>query len=554
MLTYLHVKNLALIKEAEITFENGLNVLSGETGAGKSILMGAILLCLGTRSESDLIRTGCEYAFAELEFSPDSEALTEALVEKGFLPEEGVYRFSRRVTEKKSVGKINGETVPLSVLREAASLFIEVYGQHELTTLFSEEEHLRILDSFGGDAMRELLTAYRDTYREFRKKNEIAKKLSEEAELDRKIEYLEYAIGELSAANLKPGELSSLRDRYRSLNEQIKSREAISEAESLLEGETEESVMTAERALLRLESTDPSIRELAKALSDAEAILSDVVSSLKKRLADDVATDDELGKIELRIDEISRFELKYGVSEENAGIKTEAMQKELDALLDLRKNKETVSGEIALLKERLIREGKRLSEERMIAAKKFDEKMRAQLADLNFPMVRFETRVEKTNRYTANGADSVVFFFSANPGEELKPLSKVASGGELSRIMLALKTLSADDTDRKTWLFDEIDTGISGGTAGSVGEKLKQISENNQVICISHLPQVVSASDHHFRIRKETDGASTETEVKLLSEEETVVEIARLVGNGEPTEAGIESARELRNRMKRKTK
>ena len=230
------------------------------------------------------------------------------------------------------------------------------------------------------------------------------------------------------------------------------------------------------------------------------------------------------------------------------------MQKELDALLDLRKNKETVSGEIALLKERLIREGKRLSEERMIAAKKFDEKMRAQLADLNFPMVRFETRVEKTNRYTANGADSVVFFFSANPGEELKPLSKVASGGELSRIMLALKTLSADDTDRKTWLFDEIDTGISGGTAGSVGEKLKQISENNQVICISHLPQVVSASDHHFRIRKETDGASTETEVKLLSEEETVVEIARLVGNGEPTEAGIESARELRNRMKRKTK
>lgn len=555
MLTYLHVQNFALIRDAEIDFSDGLNILSGETGAGKSILMDSIALALGARQDAAMIRTGADHALVELVFTAGSPKVREALAMQGIATEEdGTLILSRRISEGKSLCRVNGETVPARVLRDAAKLLISVYGQNDQRLLLDEERHLGILDAFGGEAVAEAAASYREAYADYRKKKEALSAFAggTEEERQRELDFLSFEIEEIEEAALKPGEEAELTQEHRKLVHAEESAAALSAASNALSGDAGEAIALSSRLIRDAERFDDSFSGLAEQLGNLEQLTQDLLKDINERLIDLEPDDGRLQETEARLDLIEKMKRKYGGTEEEVLASLHAFRERRQALVHFEEEQEQLNAELDQAKAHLIAEGKKLHEKREEAAGRFSEEMEKALPELNFLSVIFRTEVTETRRYTSSGCDEVRFLISLNPGEEVKPLSRIASGGELSRIMLAVKTLSLGEQDAATLIFDEVDAGVSGRTAMAVAKKLRLIAGSHQVLCISHLPQIVAAADHHFLIEKTASAGETETHVKKLSEEESDRELARLLAAGEITDLSVANAREMKTQLKAK--
>ncbi|MBP5254342.1 MAG: DNA repair protein RecN [Lachnospiraceae bacterium] len=552
MLLHLQVKNLALLKGIELDFTPGLSVLTGETGAGKSILIGSVNLALGCRADADLIRSGQEEAFIELVFSVDRPELAEALKALDVNPEDGMVVITRRIREGRSTGRINGETVTSRRMREVSSLLIDLHGQHEHQSLLDEANHLHVLDLYGGSVLRAAAQAYSEAYKTYRKKKEAVKAFGEDPEAAaERLRYLEYEIREIGQARIRKGEEDALVSERKKITEAAMLREQLSVIREALSGDTEGAVSAAVRASQVLSKSDPGYAGLQQSLQDLESLQQEIRAQAAEQLDALPADDARLQEIEDRLDVIRRLKHRYGGSEERILETLETLKKQQQDLSEFEGRREEAVLELKRDQKELVLKARALHDVRVQEAARFDRAMEASLADMNFLEVHFRTEVVETNRYRADGADEVRFLISTNPGEMLKPLTKVASGGELSRIMLAIKAEIAGLDGIDTLVFDEIDSGISGKTAYAVARKMRKISRAHQVICISHLPQIAAAADSHYGIRKHADAGETVTEIRRLQEEQHIGELARLLGAEEGFGAAYENAKEMDLLMKK---
>ncbi len=551
MLTNLHVKNFALIEEADIDFSSGLNILSGETGAGKSIILGSINIALGSKVAGEVIRRNCEYALAELTFHIEDEFKLRALEELGIEElEDGDIIISRKISANRSQIKVNGMNCTAAQVRQIAGLLIDIHGQHDNTILLNDKAHIDMIDSFGIDTIGVLKAEYKELYKEY---NNILARIEEldidDAARQREISLLEYEVDEIISAKLNVGEDEELESVFRKMNNSQKILSDISVASRLLsDGETNavDYVNLALKAVINASTFDESLSDVIDSLSTANDILSDAARNISDYAKDCGYDESEYEDISRRLDLINSFKLKYGKSIEDINEYGIKQQDKLDELYNLTDIISGLKAESDKKKEELIQAATKLTQARKEAADKLCDAVSKALCELNFLNSEFEAHFDEMEECGANGKDSMCFMISTNVGEALKPLSKVASGGELSRIMLALKTVIADKDDTQTLIFDEIDAGISGRTAQLVGEKLKSLSKNRQIICITHLPQIAAMADVHFLIEKCVEDGATVTEIKQLDEEATIKELARLLGGSVVTEAVWNNAKELR--------
>ena len=551
MLEHLHVKNLALIREAEIDFTEGLNILTGETGAGKSIVIGSVALALGGKVAKDLVRPGADFGLAELVFSVTSERLKDRLKELDVIPEDGQIILSRKIMNGKSINKINGETVTLNQLRETAALLIDVHGQHEHQSLLQKKKHLEILDEYAKEELQPIKEKLAAAYTEWKKLTEEQKnaRMDEESRM-RELSLLEFETKEIEDAGLSIGEDEELEQRYRKMTGAKRLMEAAGTAYGLTGYEEAEGAGTAIGRALRelqgVQSLDEDLRDLTGQLSDIDSLLNDFNRELSDYVSSLEFAGEEFEQVEERLNQLNHLKSKYGKTLEAVLEYGQRQQERLAALQDYdaylaRLGKETAGKERGL-------EG--LREEAGGSRKRYAEvlcaKIRGHLIDLNFLDVEFELEFDRISGYTSGGFDDAEFVISTNPGESLRPLAKIASGGELSRIMLAIKTVLADKDQIETVIFDEIDVGISGRTAQKVSEKMMLIGRSRQVICITHLAQIAAMADTHFRIEKQVADGGTRTEIRRLTEAESVEELARILGGAEITDAVFQNASEMK--------
>lgn len=542
MLLELHVRNLALIERADVEFGEGLNILTGETGSGKSIFMGSVNMALGGKVPRDMVRKGAEYAYIELIFSVDEEK-GEILRQMGVTPDEdGILIISRKIMPSRSVSRINDETVTLGRLREITGLLLDIHGQHEHQSLLYRSKHLEILDCFAGvEKMKKQLA---EEYRRYCSLEEAAAGFRTDEETRRReADFLRFEVDEIEDAALKPGEEEELSRAYRRFMGSRKIVEALSAAYAAV---TAVDVGEARKGVERAAEYEEALEKLKDQLFDAEAILNDVAHEITSYLDNMVFDEEEFRRVESRLDLIHGLEAKYGSGTEAVLRALQEKKERLNELENYDGLKQKAEQELEESRERLDLLCEKLSERRKQAASGLAEKIRRSLLDLNFLDVEFEISFRKLDKYTAHGFDEVEFLISTNPGESVKPLGMVASGGELSRIMLAIKTVLADTDDVPTLIFDEIDTGISGRTAQKVSEKLAVISGSRQVICITHLPQIAAMADYHFEMAKEPKEAKTVTTIRRLDGRQQIVELARLLGGAEITDAVLQNAGEMK--------
>ena len=551
MLDRLMVKDLALIEKSVVEFGPGLNILTGETGAGKSILLGSIQLALGQKANKDMIRHGSEQALIELSFSLGEEKEAELKeLEEDLEIEEGSLIIRRKISEKKSENRVNDLSVTLAKLREISGELLDLHGQHEHHSLLKEGAHLAILDSFmtrrGGRILSEVKEAY-ENYREKKKKVE-AYSLPEE-ERKRELDFLQFELEELSSANLKPGEEEQLskdyavyenRDRLKSLLLRVQ--------EELADRDFHGPVKNLEEAV----TFDESLKNVLDTAYELEAVGEDCLRAVEHYLDHSEMDEEKFFLLGERLDTIRSLMMKYGGTEEKALEALSKKEERLRFLTDYEKEKALMEEALARSEEELREKAERLSLERQKTAKELEERIQQEMQELGFLDTRFTFRFEKKKEISEKGLDEVESYVSLNPGEPLRPLREVGSGGELSRIMLSIKTVLADTDAVPTLIFDEIDTGISGRTAEKVGEKLEKIAKNHQVILITHLPQIAAKADRHFLIEKNVQEGKTKTEIHTLNEEASVKELARLLGGEELTEAALQNARSLKAKAKEK--
>lgn len=549
MLSELHVKNLALIEKADVEFGQGFNVLTGETGAGKSIIIGSVTIALGGKTPKDIIRKGTEYAYIELIFTVSDPGKVRLLKAFDVYPDgDGTVIISKKIMPSRSLSKINDETVTAGKLREITGLLIDIHGQHEHQSLLYKSKHLEILDRYQEKKSHKLKENIADTYREYvRLKDRLsAFQLDEEARL-REMDFIRYEIEEIENAGLKEGEKEELTSRYRLFLNAKKISESLSMAYSAVDTDF---ISRALKEVETVASYDDRLSVIRDQLFDADSILSDISREITSYMDDMSFDEDEYRQMEERLDVLHNLEAKYGGSLSQIFINLEEKQKRLEELEDYDGARKRTAEELQKVSDRLELLSGQLSEMRKNTAKELTKKIKEGLKDLNFIDVEFSMEFSRLGHYTANGFDEAEFLISTNPGESLKPLGMVASGGELSRIMLAIKTVLADTDDIPTLIFDEIDTGISGRTAQKVSEKLAYIAGNHQVICITHLPQIAAMADSHYEIAKAVEEGRTATSIHPLSGEEVVEELARLLGGAEITEAVRANAREMKRLAK----
>ncbi|MBQ9827829.1 MAG: DNA repair protein RecN [Lachnospiraceae bacterium] len=548
MLESIHVENFALIDELTLEPGTGFNVFTGETGAGKSIIIDAVTAALGSNVSKDVIRKGSDHAAVELVFSGLPEGLREKLEEYDIQSDSDCLLISRNIRQGRSVSRINGEAVSLKMLTDITSSLIDIHGQHEHQSLLKKDRQLEMLDRFAreelGDLPEKLSGCYRK-YTDCRRKLDAMdmdpEKRSREADL------LRYEINEIEAAELQDGEDITLEERFRMLEHGERIRFLMEQASSLLSGDGGASDMTgrALSAVSDAQDYDEALKEIRDALMDADDILSGIRRDVTAYL-DDMENDPAaLKEAEERLDVINRLKSKYGRTIEDIKAYCSERRSELERL-------DSWEEELLRLKtmeKEALKEYESLADTvsgiRREKAKELEKLMTEAMKDLNFLTARFSIELEKTEP-AAKGRDSVSFLISVNPGEDLKPLSKVASGGELSRIMLALRSVLASGDEVGTLIFDEIDTGISGRTAQKVAEKLFAIGSVNQVVCITHLPQIAAMADEQFRIEKHQEGERTVTTVERLSREGQVEELARMSGGARITDAVMKNAGEMK--------
>ena len=558
MLQNLYVKNLALIDETEVEFGPGLNILTGETGAGKSLLLGSVTLALGGKYSADMLRSGEKSGLVELTFTVDDERIRRRLEQLDLFPEDGCLTLSRRLMEGRSVSRINGETVSARVLRDAAGLLIDIHGQHENQTLLQRRNHLSLLDLY---AKEETSPLRKQMAEKFRIYQELCRKKESSAMDDesrrREAALAEFEVKEIEDAALVPGEDEELEEQYRRMTESRRVTESVAETYQYTgedaRGNASDFLSRAIRSMQEAAEFGGTGSRLYGQLIEIDSLLNDFNRELSEYAKSFEFSDEEFQETETRLNLINHLKAKYGktISEILAycGEKRQRLTEleDYDTFMrELDKKTEEALGAVEKTAEELHKVRER-------AAVTFAGEIQKQMQELNFLDARLEIRLTDAGHYSAGGKDEAEFYFSANPGEPLKPMGNVASGGELSRVMLAVKTVLADEEDTPTLIFDEIDTGISGITAGKVGEKLRLIGRSRQVICITHLPQIAAAADSHLLISKETDGRTVKTDIALLDEEASVQELARMLGGANVTGTILESAGEMKELAKSET-
>ena len=649
MLANIHVKNMALIKEADISLGKGLNILSGETGAGKSILLGSIAVALGLQNFKGFAREDADYALSELVFVIENEEQRQALLELEIPVEDGEVIISRRLSKGRTTSKINGETVPVSMVRKAGTLLIDIHGQHENQSLLHIRKHLELLDDFAGEKLALAKEKYKARYQEY---GELKKEL-DQAQLDnatraKEMDFLSFEIGEIEEAALQKGEDEALEDDYKRLANGKEILESVLEAHQLCASDgASEAIGRALRSLASVSEYDSDLKALYNQLMDVDSLLNDFNREISG-YADELDVDEEtLKKTEERLDLINHLKTKYGdtiekiqayceekkqrfaVLENYEGYLAERksrfaackkqLQKEAENLTVIRKEaaqrfteqvkqalmdlnfldvqfeldfrlledymvsgqdevcfmistnpgqplrpvQDTASGgelsRIMLAVKSVMADQEKV--ETLIfdeidsgisgrTAQRFTEQVKQALMDLNFLDVQFELDFRLLEDYMVSGQDEVCFMISTNPGQPLRPVQDTASGGELSRIMLAVKSVMADQEKVETLIFDEIDSGISGRTAQMVSEKLALIAGNHQVICITHLAQIAAMADVHFMIEKKVIENETQTSIRQLDEKESIDELARILGGAKITQMVLDSAKEMRQLAK----
>lgn len=549
MLVSLHVKNLALMEEAEVEFGNGLNILSGETGAGKSIIIGSINLALGEKAPREMLREHAEYALVELIFRVENEEQRKLLAELDIFPENDEIIMSRKITASRSVGKINSETVSLACMKQAASYLIDIHGQHEHQSLLHKKKHLEILDEYGKDQLEGKKKILKQKYQEYQGILEEKKQaLSEGEGRERELSFLEYEIQEIENANLIPGEDEELEISYRKMANNRKIMEAAGTAYEMTGqgGSATEQLGRALRELQTVADFDPKLEGMCSQLAEVDSLLNDFNRELSGYISEEEFEEETFFEVEKRLDEINHLKDKFGGSIEAVLKEKEEKQKRYGRLKDYEQYLEELEQRLEKAEADLRKISSEVSKIRKKYAKKLTKQIQSGLVDLNFLDVNFTMEFQETKGYTANGQDEAEFLISTNPGEPLKPLGKVASGGELSRIMLAIKTILAKSDQIETLIFDEIDAGISGRTAQMVAEKMNVIGKNHQVICITHLPQIAAMADYHFLISKNVVNNVTASSICLLDERESVAELGRMLGGVKITDTVMESAREMK--------
>ena len=552
MLQNIHVKNMALIDEADVDFGGHLNIHTGETGAGKSIIIGSISTALGGKVSRDVIRKDAEYALVELNFKVNSPQILAEL-EKMEIPVDGdEVVISRRITGSRSVARINGELVSLPVLRQAAAFLIDIHGQHEHQSLLHKDKHLAILDQFSREEMASVKDALKDSYREYMiLKKEMDGAITDEGKRLSEISFLQYQIEEIENANLQDGEEEQLDKAFRKMSHARQMMESVAAAHGMTGYEGASSagdlVGRALRELSSVEKYDEAIGGLISMLTDIDGLLNDFNRELADYESGLTFDESVYHETEDRLNLIQRLKTKYGSSIAEILAHQAECQEELEKLDDYENYLSGLRMKLDQAEKELKDLSDKLTTIRRANAAVLQERIKAALIDLNFLDVRFEIHCEPLGHYTENGQDSIEFMISTNPGETVKPLGKVASGGELSRIMLAVKSVLADADAIETLIFDEIDTGISGRTAQKVSEKMAVIARKHQVICITHLPQIAAMADDHYVIEKSAMEQRTITEIYHLSDDASVGEIARLLGGVEITDAVMQNAREMKN-------
>ena len=551
MLLQLHVKNLAIIDEVEVDFTEGLNILTGETGAGKSVILGSVHLALGAKADKDIIREGAEYALVELIFQLESEEQKKRVLDLDLpIEDDDVIILQRKIMSARSVFKVCGETVSASVLKELAPILLDIYGQHDYQNLLQDKKHLDILDSFGDNKLENAKAEYKEAYADYMdlKKASDTPELSPE-QRERELSFARFEVDEIEKAKLVPGELEELETSLRKMENCGKIKEGLARILQFVkedDNSCENSLNRALREMDNLAFMDEDMQEYMDRMSEVDSVLRDLTRDLCTVFEADDFDEREFNRVRERVDLINHLQVKYGKTVdkildyakerkeyiyrlENAASESERIQKELEEkYLFLQEKAKEVS---ALRKEE---------------AKKLEKEIVEALHDLNFMQAEFAVDFDTTDGVTVNGMDKVAFMISTNPGEKLRPLSAIASGGELSRIMLAIKTISAKRDEINTLIFDEIDSGISGKTAWKVSEKLGILAKSHQVICITHLPQIAAMADAHYCIEKSEQSGKTVTDIKPLDDKGALQEVARLLGGESITEAVLENAKELK--------
>ena len=551
MLLELHLKNLALIEKADVEFGEGLNILTGETGAGKSIIIGSVTMALGGKAPKGSIRPGADYAYIELVFSVTGEEKRKALRELDVEPtEDGLVIISRKLTSARSISRINDETVTMARLSQITGLLLDIHGQHEHQSLLYKSKHLEILDAYVKAATQPVKQTIADRYRIYRSLEEKLRGFDLDAESRiREADFLRFEIEEIEASALKEGEEEELTSVYRRYSHSRRIAECLGAAYEAVEGEW------LARALKEVEQAseyDESLGGVRDQLYDADSILRDAGREMSSYL-DSMEMDEEtFRKTEERLDLIHNLQAKYGPTVETIFQKLEQKKKRLGELEDYDAHKKRMEQELEECRNGLEKLCTQLTGIRKKASRTLVKKIKQGLVDLNFLDVEFDMEFEKLDHFTPSGWDGAQFLISTNPGQPMRPLKDVASGGELSRIMLAIKTVLADSDDIPTLIFDEIDTGISGRTAQMVSEKLRILSKCRQVICITHLPQIAAMADQHFEIRKSASDGRTATSIRALDREAMVDELARLLGGAEITETVRQNAEEMKKLAKKR--
>lgn len=562
MLKSLTVWNFALLEHVQVEFQPGLNILTGETGAGKSILIDSLGAVLGARMSADMVRSGCDWLRVEAVFSLEDESLGlhELLTQQAIDDSDKELIITRQLTRAgRSTALVNGCHVTLAVLRQIGAYLVDIHGQNENLALLKEENQFHLLDGYDPD-VSEALAAYECVYREWReKKKAYAEKQQASREYAQRLDMLHWQDKEISEANLRPGEDEQLESDIRKLSHAEKIVGSVEESYQLLEGGGGNglgvlpALSQVKKDLEEIGRFDDALQNAQKMVEEAYISLQEASYELRDYGESVEFSPERLDQLQSRMDVIYRLCKKYGATLEDVLAHQAKVEQELSEIENYDEDIAALEKEIAALEEKLGRKAAELTRLRTAVANDLSSSIEEQLFALGMPKARFHIRVEQAEDYSANGRDDVAMFFSANPGEVEKPLQKVASGGELSRIALAIKTVaSSRDSSVPSMVFDEIDTGIGGRTAQMVAERIALVAQYKQVLCITHLPQIACMADAHLYISKRTVEGTTATQIRPLSERERISEIARMASGADMTTASLDNAREMVSHAKMK--
>ncbi len=555
MLENLHVKNLALIEEEDITFLDGLHILSGETGAGKSIILGALGLALGGKVSKEMLRDGDKEALVEAVFRVTRESQRKQLAALDVEPYDDQIILSRKITESRSVAKINGEMVPAVKMKQVGDIFLDIHGQNDHQSLLHKKKHLEMLDEYAKSEVQPLKERMHTAYKKYAQKQQEWQDADRmDGDREREISFLEYEIHEIADANLQVGEDERFESQYRCLSNSKRIMEALGEAQQMSAGADGASDQIG-RAIQRLHQVvvyDEALSPMLDSLSDIDSLLSDFNRDLSQYMSEAEFDEELFAQIDGRLNEINRLKDKYGSTIEQILAAKEEKEERLQKLQHYEAYLAKLSEECKQTKKEAEDAAFALSSMRQHYAKELSKKVEDALLDLNFLDVHFSMEFLQAEKIGMDGYDDAQFMIRTNPGEPIRPLKDIASGGEMSRIMLAIKTVLAEHDDIDTLIFDEIDAGISGRTAQAVSEKLHLVAKEHQVICITHLPQIAAMADHHYLIQKDVIGNETISSIEALSYHDSIKELARMLGGTTITQTVLDNAKEMKELAQQK--